>query len=334
MEFSIEELKEEGKRNIEIAELCDKYVEEINQNIKNLNEILEIIKTRGDLNQQIDQLNSNDIESNQEKQRLSEIKTFIILSKKNNETDIETLERLIKESEEEKKQIIEKKDEAIELIKNIKEICKEDLENISNYKNGIKPKRKNNDNEFSKIIDRNSELNKKMKSYEKFGKFLTQKNKQDIQNIKEEQKRLELELDKVMPNVSEEVEFIEKKRKIELIASQDGEVKKYEDLIKEIDIFLDNKNKNIEKPKENLLRPTTDSSSNEQFTKLGSPYRKNTESTETKQDIKTSTTEQIEKKIKRTRPIEEVIERKNTFSQNLDKFLINHNHQDNYERVK
>ena len=189
MDFTIEELKNEGRNNIEIIELCDKYLKETNQNIKNLKDMSMLIKENEKFN-----------DNKNEQQNLSNIRTLLIISKKNEETDEETIERLIEEAKEEQEEILKKRQDSIELVGNIIEICAEDLENIYNYKKGIIIERPNNEKQFSSLMNRNSEIHKELKSYEKFGKFLTEKNKKDIENLLKEKIILEIELGKILLN--------------------------------------------------------------------------------------------------------------------------------------
>ena len=301
MNFTIEELKNEGKNNIEIVELCDKYLKEIEKNIKNLNNMLILVRGQekyGDENNK--QLN------------LSNIKTLLVLSKKGEETDEKTVERLIEEAKEEKEEIIKRRQDSLELIGNIIEICADDLECIYNYKKGIKIERPNNDKQFASLMNRNSEIQKKLKSYEKYGKFLTENNKKEILNLIKEKAMLEIELGQVLPNVDEEVKYIRKKEKIEKLASNEEILKEYENIAEELNDFL----QNDKEDKERSMKTDKSELKQEKPEEINIIPEENTN--QIQQEESTETIKQIEKKIKRIRSVQEVNERKEKFREKLE----------------
>lgn len=223
MDFTYEELREEEKRNIEIIETCAKKIQEIRENINNIDSIIEMIKNQGEIDKQIESIKKqmeafdkiNPLFGNdnakakealaEKKERLSELKTLLIINQNGNESDIQMLERRKEEFENQKLMLEEEQVNAIELMKNIVAICNENVESLNHEISGKKTKQNAKSSQIGDIIEQYAELENELESFNKFNGFLTKKQQERIGDIESEKAILEERLTKLMPNIKKEI---------------------------------------------------------------------------------------------------------------------------------
>lgn len=223
MDFTYEELREEEKRNIEIIETCAKKIQEIRENINNIDSIIEMIKNQGEIDKQIESIKKqmeafdkiNPLFGNdnakakealaEKKERLSELKTLLIINQNGNESDIQMLERRKEEFENQKLMLEEEQVNAIELMKNIVAICNENVESLNHEILGKKTKQNAKSSQIGDIIEQYAELENELESFNKFNGFLTKKQQERIGDIESEKTILEEKLTKLMPNIKKEI---------------------------------------------------------------------------------------------------------------------------------
>lgn len=223
MDFTYEELREEEKRNIEIIETCAKKIQEIRENINNIDSIIEMIKNQGEIDKQIESIKKqmeafdkiNPLFGNdnakakealaEKKERLSELKTLLIINQNGNESDIQMLERRKEEFENQKLMLEEEQVNAIELMKNIVAICNENVEALNHEISGKKTKQNAKSSQIGDIIEQYAELESELESFNKFNGFLTKKQQERIGDIESEKTILEEKLTKLMPNIKKEI---------------------------------------------------------------------------------------------------------------------------------
>lgn len=223
MDFTYEELREEEKRNIEIIETCAKKIQEIRENINNIDSIIEMIKNQGEIDKQIESIKKqmeafdkiNPLFGNdnakakealaEKKERLSELKTLLIINQNGNESDIQMLERRKEEFENQKLMLEEEQVNAIELMKNIVAICNENVEALNHEISGKKTKQNAKSSQIGDIIEQYAELENELESFNKFNGFLTKKQQERIGDIESEKTILEEKLTKLMPNIKKEI---------------------------------------------------------------------------------------------------------------------------------
>lgn len=284
MDFTYEELREEEKRNIEIIESNTKTLEELDENINNINSIIEMIKKQGELDRQIESLkeqiaafdkinplfkNNNDKEKealSEKKERLSELKTLLILNQNGNESDIQMLQRK-KEEFEQKKELIEKENnDALDVMKNLVEICNEYIKELDNEISGKRTKQNEKSTKFGEIIEQYAKLEEELESYKKFNGFLTKKQQERISNIESEKVILEEKLTKVMPNLKKEIvnkaKASQVDAKFEAMEQREGKaidrkttiINSYKKVADEISKYLEENQKenNVEQDKNNV----------------------------------------------------------------------------------
>lgn len=223
MDFTYEELREEERRNIEIIENCAKKIQEIRENINNIDSIIEMIKNQGEIDKQIESIKKqmeafdkiNPLFGNdnakakealaEKKERLSELKTLLIINQNGNESDIQMLERRKEEFENQKLMLEEEQVNAIELMKNIVAICNENVEALNHEISGKKTKQNAKSSQIGDIIEQYAELENELESFNKFNGFLTKKQQERIGDIESEKTILEEKLTKLMPNIKKEI---------------------------------------------------------------------------------------------------------------------------------
>lgn len=223
MEFTYEELREEERRNIEIIENCAKKIQETRENINNIDSIIEMIKNQGEIDKQIESIKKqmeafdkiNPLFGNdnakakealaEKKERLSELKTLLIINQNGNESDIQMLERRKEEFENQKLMLEEEQVNAIELMKNIVAICNENVESLNHEISGKKTKQNAKSSQIGDIIEQYAELESELESFNKFNGFLTKKQQERIGDIESEKTILEEKLTKLMPNIKKEI---------------------------------------------------------------------------------------------------------------------------------
>lgn len=214
MEFTYEELREEEKKNIDIIESCEKIKEEIDENIKNINSIINNIQKQGEIDKQIEEINEqmkafNKDNSNEKaneilsmrKERLSELKTLLILNRDKNESDIEMLEREIKKFEQQKSEIDAERKKAVRIMENIVEICKEHIEELDKERNLQSDKSK----KIGDITEQYAKLEEELEGFKAFDGFLTKKQQKRIIEIEKEKEALESQMIDGFPDLKQTI---------------------------------------------------------------------------------------------------------------------------------
>ncbi|MGM9849681.1 MAG: hypothetical protein ACI31V_02145 [Bacilli bacterium] len=225
MEFTYEELREEEKRNIEIIESCEQLKEEIDENIKNINSIIDMIKKQGELDKQIEEVNAQiaTVDNNnndrtkeilaEKRERLSQLKTLLELNQNKNESDIQMLEREIKGFEQQKVEIEEEQQKSIKKMENIVEICKEHIAEL-NEDRTIQHHRTET---VGEITEKYAKLEEELESFKIYDGFLTKKQQQRIKEIEKEKDSLEKEMVTALPDLRQEIINKTKKSQLDLL---------------------------------------------------------------------------------------------------------------------
>lgn len=227
MEFTYEELREEEKRNIEIIESCAKLKDEIDQNIKNISSIIDMIKKQGELDKQIEEVNeqiaavdNNNNNNNmakeilsEKKERLSQLKTLLLLNQNKNESDIQMLEREIKQFEQQKKEIEVEQQKSVKKLENIVEICNEHIAELNEDRTVQHQKTE----VIGEITEKYAELEEELESFKIYDGFLTKKQQQRIKEIENEKEALEKQMVNALPDLRQEIVNKTKKTQLDLL---------------------------------------------------------------------------------------------------------------------
>lgn len=221
MDYTSEELRLEEKRNIEIIESCQSAIDEIDEHLDNIDDLIAKIVNQGDILAQIAAVDekmeaidkvhaflSKDDENTrnkllEEKKRLSEMKTLLMLNEKGNENELQMLERKKQELEIQKGIIKEEQHKADKILGNIIAICDEYVDELDNEIKGKKTKQIQNSAQFSEMIEKYAKIEEELEEYKLYDGFLTKKQKARIKEMEDEKFFLNRKLSSVIPDFNE-----------------------------------------------------------------------------------------------------------------------------------
>lgn len=347
MKFTIDDLNKEYSEKIEKIKEIDNNKKQTEEELKKINEIIELITKNGDLDEQIakcdeniEQLdsfntnfNSNSINiyeqvSNKNqmidnKNKLVECKKYIVENANYGEAYLETLNRL----EENCKNSIANQENEIkeqtELLDHLKRVCTQQLENIKNNNEQIESIKK-------QIKEKENEIDGFFKIYKN---FLTNEDIEKINKLKQEKQDLETKLTEVKND---------EKLLLTIKENQDYETE-INKIFGDIDNELNEINRVSKEPEENKEKDDKENTKLEEYENnlleiLNKPFRiikmqkiHNANNKEVEEIFKEDGTSKDIKKQAEPVEQEKKIFKKNNFEQEKD--LINIiNNQDNKEK--
>jgi len=280
MRFTIEELKNEYQKDAEALELLEEQKSDKQDEINEIEDLIKLIQLKGNLDNQIElcdeeinKINSfsvdfntgainlkNQISEKNEKvdykNKLLECKKYIIDNKKNNENEIETLERLKEEKQNEIDKLEGEKQSKIKMLEHLNKVCTEQITKIQKKAETIEPI-KNEINELERKIN-------KIREY----KFYTDEDIELITKYEKERGDKEKELSKIntednnsrLENIGKENMKVELSDLLERINMTLKYEKNKSDNNKENDNTIIGENENIIETKEEIVEEVKEES--------------------------------------------------------------------------